>query len=238
MLNTTKAIVLHKINYSDTSLVVQVFTQQYGKVGLLIQGAKKRKAKIKTALFEPLSVLELVANFSDLDKLIRPREVKLHIPFISIQSNISKRSVVLFLSEILHKCIREPHPDQAMFHFVEKSLYSLEQSDSNTANFHLAFLLELSKHLGFHPQKSNGEYFDMVEGVFSNSVPNTNLYLQGEEKDLFLQVLGTKIEECSQLTISSEQRKTVLSALIRYYQTHVSGLGEVKSHTILESVFN
>lgn len=238
MLLPTKAIVLHKTNYSESSIVVQVFTLEYGKVGLLVQGVKKRKSRTKAALFEPLSLIEIVANFSDTEKLVRPREVKLHTPFISIQSEMSKRMLAIFISEMLHKCIKLPHPDVEMFHYVEHSLVYLEHSKGNNANYHISFLLELSKHLGFHPQKSEGVYFDMLEGIFTNSIPQSNSYLQGEEKDLFLQALGIKIDESTSMNFTSLQRKSVLGSVIKYYQTHISGLGEIKSHIILESIFS
>jgi len=237
MLTGTKAIVLHKSNYSESSLIVQVFTLEYGKIGLLIRGAKRRKSRTKSALFEPLSIIEIVANFSDTGKLVIPREVKLNTPFISIQSDISKRTIALFISEILHKCIKLPNPDYALFNYIEKALLSLEQSNRKNANFHLIFLLELSKHLGFQPQKSNGEFFDLVEGKFTNSIPQGTMYFRGEEKDLFLYLLGIKIEETAQINFTTNQRKIVLSSIIKYYQTHIPNLGEIKSHTVLETIF-
>jgi len=238
MLSKTKAIVLHKSNYSESSLIVQVFTFEYGKVGLLAQGVKKRKSRTKAALFEPLSIIEIVGNFTDTEKLIKPREVKLHTPFVSIQSNIFKRTIALFLSEILHKSIKLPQPDYDMFRFIVNSLVYLENSPTNNVNFHLTFLLDLSKHLGFHPQLSDGEFFDMLEGNFTNSTPQSNLYLQGQEKDLFLHLLGTNIESGVSLNFTTSQRKMVLASLIKYYQTHITGMGEIKSHTVLETIFS
>lgn len=238
MLLPTKAIVLHKTNYSESSIVVQVFTLEFGKVGLLVQGVKKRKSRTKSALFEPLSLIEIVANFSDTQKLIRPREVKLHTPFISIQTDMTKRMLAIFLSEVLHKSIKVPHPDIEMFNYVENALVFLENAKGNTANFHISFLLELSKHLGFYPQKMEGDYFDMLEGNCTNSIPQSNRYLQGEEKDLFLYALGINIDESARMNFTSLQRKTVLISVIKYYQTHISGLGEIKSHVVLESIFS
>jgi DNA repair protein RecO (recombination protein O) len=218
--------------------VVQVYTLHYGKISLLVHGVKKKKSRNKSALFEPLTILELNGNFKDTAKLIRPSEVKLHIPFISIQSSVSKRLVVLFLADVLHKCVREPNPEQEMYVFIENSLKLLEYSDQNISNFHIVFLLQLSRYLGFYPRVSEGHYFSMLEGSFLNSVPESNLYLQGLEKDLFLQVLGIKIDNLSQLNLNSEQRKMALSFVLQYYQVHVSGFGEIKSHLILESIFS
>lgn len=238
MLSRTKAIVLHKVNYSESSIIVNVFSEHFGKVGLLIQGAKRKNSNNKIALFEPLSLLEIVGNFDSPEKLIRPKEVKLYLPFINIQSSISKRTIALFLSEVLHKTIREPHPDQSTFNFVEKALIRLENTPHKTTNFHVIFLMELTKHLGFYPILSKGNYFDMLEGVFSDSVPRTNVYLTGLEKEVFFVILGTNFDEWETVKLNSEQRRNVLSSIITYYQTHISGLGEIKSHTVLETIFN
>jgi DNA repair protein RecO (recombination protein O) len=237
MLNKTRAIVLHKTNYSESSIVVQVYSLDYGKVSLLIQGVKRKKSRNKSALFEPLSILEFVGNFNDTEKLIRPREIKLHIPFVNIQANISKRFIALFLAEMLHKSIKEPHPEQSMYVFIEKSLRFLELTEQNIANFHISFLLELTIYLGFHPRKSEGDYFNMLEGSFSNNIPESNMYLQGLKKEHFLRALGTKIDSSDLLRYTSEQRKDVLSSIIQYYQVHIAGFGEVKSHLILETIF-
>lgn len=237
MLNKTRAIVLHKTNYSETSIIVQAYSLHYGKISLLIQGVKKKKSRNKSALFEPLSIIEFVANFKDVEKLVRPREIKLYYPFVSIQNNIPKRLIALFLSEVLHKSIREPHPEESMYFFIEKSLLFLESSDSHEVNFHLVFLVKLTKYLGFYPMVEKGEYFDMTNGVFSNQVPQNTLYLQGENKEMFYSVLGMEIDDGASFGITNEQRRAVLGSIIDYYNVHIPGMGEIKSHHILETIF-
>ena len=237
MLNKTRAIVLHKTNYSETSIIVQAYSLHYGKISLLVQGVKKKKSRNKSALFEPLSIIEFVASFKDVEKLIRPREVRLYYPFVSIQNNISKRLIALFLAEILHKSVREPQPEEQLYFFIERSLLYLESSEENEVNFHLLFLMELTKNLGFYPMGSEGEYFNMTDGIFSRQIPENTVYLQGEIKELFYAVLGMKIDNGAALDITNEQRKKVLGSIIDYYKVHIPGMGEVKSHHILETIF-
>lgn len=238
MLSKTRAIVLHKTNYSESSIVVQLFTFDYGKVSLLVQGAKRKKSTNKIALFESLTILDLVANFEHPEKLIKSREIKLNTPFIQIPSSISKRSLAMFVSEVLQKCIREPHPEKAMFLFVENALNYLEVTTNKVANFHIVFMAQLSKYLGFFPQLSEGKYFDMEEGVFTNLQPRGKKYLANPQKDLFFQVLGTNFDKSDELKFTSEERKMVLEIWISYYQVHISGFKEIKSHLVLEAIFN
>ena len=237
MLGKTRVIVLHKTNYSENSIVVQAFSFDYGKVSFLLSGAKSKKSRTKLALFEAMSILDIVGNFKNLDKLIKPSEIKLVVPFYQIKSDIYKRMIVLFLSEFLHKCIREPNPDQSMFAFIENGLKYLEYTSESVANFHVIFLMELSRYLGFYPQIKNGNYFNLQDGIFVDDIPYGNLYLQGERKNLFLKVLGTKIDESHRVSLTGKERKLVLDSLIQYYQVHVSGLMNLKSQTVLETIF-
>jgi DNA repair protein RecO (recombination protein O) len=237
MLNTTRAIVLHKINYSESSLVVQAFSFHYGKISLLVQGVRKGKSRTKIALFEPLSIIEFVGNFKNTDALIKPRDLRLHYPLIQIQTDISKRMIGMFLSEILYKCVKEPNPEKDMYVFIENALKFLDLSNEKVANFHLVFLFQLSRFLGFYPRMSNGKYFNMLEGNFTDSLPLGNTYLQGENKDLFKLVLGMNFDTMNDFKLTSEHRKIVLHAIIEYYDNHIQNLGEVKSHQILESIF-
>lgn len=237
MLASTKAIVLHKVNYSESSLVVQVFTYNFGKISLLINGVRKSKSRTKSALFEPLSIIEFSGNFKNLHKLIHPKDIKLTYPLIGIQTNISKRMIALFLSEILHKSIKEPQPEPEMFEYIENSLKFLDMSNVNISNFHLVFLTQLTRYLGFYPRECKGEYFNMLEGTFSSNYLNTPSYLQGETMENFRQVLGTKFDNLERLKLNTSQRKETLESIINYYKIHIQGLGEVNSHQILETIF-
>lgn len=237
MYSKTRIIVLHKTNYSENSIVVQALALDYGKISFLVSGVKGKKSKVGIALFEPLSILDIVANFKDVEKLIRPKEIKLNTPYIDIRSNMGKRMIVLFLSELLNRCIKEPHPEQEMFLFVENALKYLEITKDSIANFHLVFLKELSRYLGFQPHLKSGYYFDMQEGVFTDILPSSSAYLEGEKKDMFASLMGTKIDTCNTLNFNSSERKVILDALIRYYQIHIPGLTNLKSQGVLETLF-
>ena len=237
MLHTTRAIVLHKTNYSESSIVVQLYTLHYGRISILVQGAKKKRAKNKIALFEPLSNIEITGKFSKSDKLIRPNEIKNHIPLIDIQIDISKRLIALFLAEVIHKGIKESIPEPEMYLFIEKSLYHLEITGNNVANFHLVFLLEWSKYLGMYPSRINAKYFNLTDGVFTNQIPGSGVYIQGEEKNTLYALLGMKIDNSHELKLTSEQRRIALNTILDYYRIHISGMGEIKSHYILETIF-
>ena len=204
MVHKTRAIVLHKTNYSESSLVVQVYSLHFGRLSLIVHGAKKKKSRSRSALFEPLSILEIAGNFTNTDKLIKPAEIKIHTPLIQLQSSISKRLITLFLAEVIHKCIKETYAEKDLFLFIENSLELLDKTNQKVANFHLVFLMKLSRYLGFYPLNSPGQFFSLNEGHFTDAIPSSGIYLRGEQKTVFQSVLGMNIDECEQLKINSE----------------------------------
>ena len=81
---------------------------------------------------------------------------------------MNKLSVVLFLSEVLSAALKEEEANPSLFQFLSNSLSWFDVQD-NVANFHIFFLLSLTKHLGFFPDinHQNLPYFDLENGCFT-----------------------------------------------------------------------
>jgi DNA repair protein RecO (recombination protein O) len=67
---------------------------------------------------------------------------------------------------MLHHSIKEEEENENLFTFLETALLWLDNHEEIT-NFHLIFLLQMTKFFGFFPNKANGNYFEMIDGVFS-----------------------------------------------------------------------
>lgn len=238
MVESTRAIVLHKTNYAESSIVVQLYTFHFGRISILVHGAKKKKSRNRIALFEPLSILDISGNFKNTDKLIRLSEVSISFPFQEIHSKITKSVIALFLSEVVHKSIKESLPETDLYLFLENALMHLEKTDRSISNFHLVFLLELTRFLGFYPFKSEGKYFSINDGVFLNNIPPSGLYLKEDEKAVFYSLLNIRVTNCFSILLNSAQRKQALQSVLDYYKVHIPNMGEVKSHRVLETIFH
>ena len=188
----TKAIVLSSLKYGDTSLIVRCFTQQEGIKTYLIRGVlKAKKGKIKAAYFQALTQLNIEANHNNKGNLNSLKEVHVINPYKSIYSNIFKQTIVLFLSEILNSTIQEEEENTRLFSFIEASLIWLDTHEK-ISNFHLLFLLNLSKYLGFYPDVSGTEsqYFNLEEGCFTFSILGKEV-ISGNDLNQFKKLLGT-----------------------------------------------
>ncbi len=238
MIETTKAIVIKSIKYGDTSLIVTCYTKNCGIKTYLLKGIlKSRKAKIKPAYFQPLMQLNLTVNHNNKGGLNSIRDIEILHFYNSIYTDIKKQTIALFLAEIVYYAIREEEQNNTLYKYLETSFLWLD-THSNISNFHLLFLLNLTKFLGFYPEMniSNKIYFDLLEGNFTN-FNNVNL-VKGNNLIQFKKLLGINFEVLHTIDFSATNRQAVLSILIQYFELHLEGFKKPKSLAILKSVFS
>ena len=237
MVVTTKAIVLSSIKYADYDLIAKCYTEIGIKSFLLKRIFRHKKGKLTPAFFQPLTQLEITANFNSNRTLHFIQEATLNYNYTTISINVVKQTIVIFLSEILSKSLQEEEKNEQLFQYLETSLIWLDTNDK-VSNFHLLFLLNLTKHLGFHPEKENMNYpfFSLEEGRFLNSIPK-NDYLSGENLMLFKSLLGINFVGLHELKFNANARQEILDILLRYFELHLSGFNKPKSLAILKTVF-
>lgn len=236
---TTKAIVLTSLKYGDNSLIVKALTEKAGLQSFMLKGVlKSRRGRLKVAFFQPLTQLEIVAKTSSSGTLGYIREASISYSYHSIPTDIRKGAVALFLAEVLAQSIGEAEEEPRLFQYVETTLQWLDQHDE-MANFHIRFLIGLTRYLGFYPELSSveGDYFDLVEGAFCHE-PSWNPCFGGAELDQFKTLLGTNFDALHTVKLNQNQRKILLENMVRYFEIHLHGFKKPKSLVVLDEVFS
>lgn len=236
---TTKAIILSSLKYGDTSLIVKAFTLSDGLKSYLLKGIlTSKKGKLKTAYFQPLTQLEIVAVHKNKGTLESIREVKVDYHYGTLQTDITKNAMTLFLAEVLSNSIHEEEPNEEMYHFIEASLQWLDTHD-HISNFHIHFLLRLTKYLGFYPDISSIEAssFDLLEGEFTDT-PSLNPVLIGENLEYFKSLLGINFDTIQTVKMKKADRQALLKSVVLYFELHLQGFRKPKSLAILNEVFS
>lgn len=233
----TKAIVLSSIKYGDADLIVKCYTEVGVKSYLLKQILRTKRRRLKASYFQPLTQLQLVASHNEKGNLNYIKEAHIYNPYRTIQTDIIKQTIAIFLSEVLSKSLFEEEVNEELYEYIETSLKWLDTHD-NISNFHLLFLLHLSKHLGFYPDKENShlDYFDLQEGIFLKYEPK-NQHLAKDNLRFFKLLLGTNFDRLDSLKFNSKERQVTLEVLIRYFELHLPMFRKPKSLTILKTVF-
>lgn len=233
---STQAIVLSAIKYADADLIVTCYTKADGIKTYHVRGVlKSRKGKFKPSSFLPFTQLEIVARHRNKGTMEYLIETRLSVIYNTLHTDVIKSSLVMFLSEVVRSVIREEEANPGLFSFLQTALIDMDNRE-NVGNFHVYFLLALSRYLGFFPDAhSQGAYFNMLEGVFQKS--RTNAYcVQNQSSIVLFNVLGD-VENIHDLAISKTLRKELLTFLLTYYQLHIEGFQQPRSLSILEQLF-
>ncbi len=234
----TRAIALKAIRYGESSLIVKLITEDLGLQSFIIKGALKKGAKIRSALFQPLTLLSIVRNKGK-GELAYLKEAGVEYSFQTIPFDINKNAIVLFLCELITKSIQDSETDIELFGFIFDSLIHLDEAEENYADFPLKFAIELSRLLGFAPNTNDykeGHVFDLNEGHYCNSSTNIIFPIEGECNKVFKELCDTSIFDDIRLGISNEVRRKMLGYIITYYRLHVNGFKEMNSNEILRTI--
>ena len=234
-----EGIVLQSVRYGDTSLIVRVFTRNFGLKSYMVKGVFNRTSKSRAALFQNLNLIQYVEagkpNKSTLGYL---KDVQLSTIYQSIPFVMNKSAILMYVSELLTKTITEQEQNAALYDFIFRSLQWLDLVERDYANFPLFFTLELTRHLGFYP-KTNHETsfcFDMMEGSFAHDYPIHPYYFDAETAALLTRFLNLGIDEACRLPFRASQRRELLDGLIVFMRLHAPVMKDFRSHEVLKAV--
>lgn len=238
MIVATKAIVLSSLKFGDSDLIVKCFTASSGLKSYLLRNIlKSKKGKFKVSLFQPLTILEIIASHKNKGNLERIKEAKVNYSYRTLHTQIVKSSMTIFIAEILVTTINEEAEDIDLFNFIEKSLLWLDQS-VKISNFHILFLLKLSMYFGFYPDTDTLEksYFNLMEGVFQDL--NTDKYSEKSQRVANLkEFFGIDFDKSNEINLTKIERSDLLTLLLQYYQLHLHGFKNPKSLVVLNQIF-
>ncbi|MEI7661828.1 MAG: DNA repair protein RecO [Bacteroidota bacterium] len=252
MLHATKGIVFHSVRYSETSVIVTIYTELFGIQSYLFKGVRSARSKIKPALFQPLTLLDLVVYHKEKHALQHVKEIHLAHPYQSIPFDIRKSSVALFINELVYKTIREEEANPDLFEFLWTTCMQLDETSETVSSFHLFFSLQFCHFLGIFPLSNYSDQlrvFNLREGLFQASLPDHRQYLDHESSRLFFSL----VESCSEypagnsetakwrnseifLHMNAETRDQLLETILLYYRLHLPGFKGLQSHLILRDV--
>lgn len=242
MLQKTVGMVLHTLKYNDTSIIIEMYTEVWGRASFVVRVPRSRKAAVKTTLFQPLALLEIEADYRPNTTLFRIREAKSYYPYSSIPYDPYKSSIALFLSEFLYRAVREEAENRPLFAYLQHSMVWLDECREGFANFHLVFLMRLSRFLGLYPNLDDyheGDYFDLLNACFTDKRPQLHSsYINPEDAGRLRQVMRMNYDTMHLFMMSRLERARCLTIINDYYRLHLPEFPVLKSLEILKELFD
>ena len=238
MLIKSKVIVLSKIRYRDNDLIVKCYTQERGVTSYLIRNAFKSKKNQTIAYYQPLSQLYIEENYKQNQSLQYINEVKSSFMYKTLHTNILKSAMALFIAEVLNAVLKEEEKNTILFDYIESALQWLD-AEEVFSNFHLLFLLKLTKFLGFYPESTTNPkaIFNLQLGAFGKEV--IDKYTISDQNNIVLnKLLGMKFDALNELHLNGAQRRDFLNMLLVYFELHLGDFKKPKSLDVFNQVFN
>lgn len=225
MLHKTRGIVLNYIRYRETSIIVKIYTEEFGLQTYVENGVRSARSKGRIALFQPLTLVDLVVYFKPGAEIQRISEIRCGHPFYSIPTDIKKMTLGIFITEILVLTLREHTGNPLLFNFLQEALLFLEGHEEQVENFHLFFLMSLSAYLGFGPETARDIRIQLLEHSIAVST--------GEEAVL-QKILATPFG--ARLDIGKNERMRALDHLIDFYRVNLDSFTGARSVQVLKEV--
>jgi DNA repair protein RecO (recombination protein O) len=218
-----------------------MYTEDFGRVAYMTANSRGKRTKVSHALLSPLSILDMEVEHLNNRDIHRIKEARTGYPLLQLCRHPVKNAIALFLSEVLYRIIQERESNPPLFDYLYRSIQWLEIADAGISNFHLTFLLQLSSYLGIRPNGSAYKadcFFDLLNGVFTDSLPDHSHFLNKEDSLVFERLLRINYNNMAVYSFTGQERLTIIRHIIQYYRIHLADFPEIKSLAVMHSLFS
>ena len=245
MLVKTEAVVLHAFKYGESRIIVDMFTRHAGRLSVIAALPKSNKSRLKKQYFQPMTLLAVEYEQHQRVQLQKLKDARLMTAWTAIPFSAEKTSITLFVAEFLYHALRSEQQNEPLFEYVIDSMLWLDATEKGFANFHLTFLMRLSRFLGFFPNIEDGKegeaqqlMFDLREGRFCMVVPMHHDFLQPDETRLIHLMMRMDYPTMHLYKFSRRERRRIIEVLLNYYRLHIPQFPELKSFSVLQELWD
>ncbi|GEM_PF-100743 len=239
MLVKTNGIILRSMKYGETSLIMDIYSRDYGLNSYIIGGVRNKKSKTQAGLCQIMSLVQFVAYHKNTKGLFRIKEISSAHLYTRIPFEIMRSSVGMFMVEVLKNTIREDEENAELFDFIFQWFFFLDTSEESVSNLHLLFMLELTEQIGIQPRDNysvNKTFFDMMEGQFVAGIPDHHYFLKPEQSEHLYDLMMQERDYVHELALTNRERRQILDKLILFYKLHIDSMKELHTYQILNEI--
>ncbi len=248
MLLSSKAIVLNRILYSDSSLIFRVFTEDYGKITILAKGVLRPK-NIIGSLIEPSNHLHIQYYNKSNRNIQILKDASFVNQYLSIRSHFTNIIISLAIVEIIDKVTLESNPYPILYKLCWRTLEKLNDNNQNVWLVFVFYLYQLSTRLGFMPDldrcsKCYSKLFNANiesytgEVVCLKCIKNNQLGLEDSSFKLLKIISTLHLDNLLDINFIDSDLFNVILFLDLFSSFHIEGLNRVKSMKMVRNLIN
>ena len=215
MTTNARLIILNYTKIKDSAIVVHTLSREWGRRSFIVHLGKNASL----AMFQPLGIVEADITENTRSELWRAARFTQAWPLVSLRTDLYKNAIVLFMSEVLYRGVREGTAEEDLYGWCERSILTLDALEKDFSNFHLRWLLELAAEMGFAPS---------AEGLAP---------FAGERLRDVQALLDASFEEAMLLPLSGERRSELCEVFLRYLSHHTESALDIRSLRVLRELF-
>ena len=238
MLTKSEAIVLHSLKYGEGRIITDMYTREHGRLSFIVSAPRSERSKIKKQYLQPLTLLSIECDVRPQQQLQKLRDASLLTPLPSLYSDAKKLTIGLFAAEFLYPAMKGEQRNVPLFDYVRSSIEWLDGAEKSFANFHLVFLMRLSRFLGFYPNlEEEDTYFDMRGATFCGTPPLHPDFLMPQEAGRIKLLMRMDYPTMHLFRLSRMERNRILELLLLYYRLHLPDFPELRSLSVLQELY-
>ena len=148
MITTIDGIIINSRNYSETSKILDIFTKEYGIIGVLAKGCRSLKSNLRS-VSDKLTYAKFTIYYKK-DKLSLLSEASIISNFSNIKKDIEKISYASFLLDLTNQVYKQNN-DSTLYDLLISALIKINDNFNPLAITNIVELKYLD-YLGVMPQ--------------------------------------------------------------------------------------
>ncbi|NNF04512.1 MAG: DNA repair protein RecO [Rhodothermales bacterium] len=156
----TDSVVLHQMEYGETSRIVRLLTREKGSMSVIVKGARTSSNRFGTTL-EPMSCIQAVIHVKPGRGLQTLSETSHLVTFPGLRASLERIRIGLRVVELTRAVAQEGERNDPLFSLVYSTLTALDACHERPENLWPFFQMRLSRVLGFGPSFEP----DLVRGL-------------------------------------------------------------------------
>ncbi len=255
MIVETEAVVLHSMDFRDTSKIVTLYSKKFGKIKVVAKGTRNQKTNKFGSSLEPMTHSSVVIYKKEQQDLHLLSKSEIVTSFSRMQTDSERMFTGLGLIELMNMVMHNEEENERLFLMLAASLKTIDTAEKNAVNVLLAFMVKMFDQFGFGlsvdscvncgRETEKNEFTSVLlrlsDGKYncphcSEDLTSTGTKIAGESlKSLHYFQLNT-IEKSTALTFTASMRDDLIAILQSFLHYHIDGIRTLKSLTLLHSI--
>jgi len=230
----SKGVVFRSLKYSETSLILDIYTQMHGLGSYIVSGVRKAKSKTSN-VYNPMNIIDLVAYVPG-ESLSRIKEASYDHTYQKLDREVIRAAIGTYFIDLLRSSIKEKEPNELLYLYIVKTLKDLD-SGASLGNLPIRYAIELASHLGFQLSDNysdQNQYFDLQVGAFIDNDIRHKYILN----DAVSYSLHAVMQNPVNAAMDKISRKVLLDALMDYYRLHIEDFRPLRSLPVLRTLLS